>query len=153
MPLDPSFIGRTYPPTSPYEVSREKIREFAEAIGDDHPAYTDVEAAKALGHPDVIAPPTFPIVLTLKAGQQVIADPALGLDFSRVVHGDQRFVASRPVRAGDRLVVTVSVENIRSLAGNDVITTRDEVSTVEGEHVCTAYSTLVSRAPEEGEVR
>lgn len=153
MPLDPSFIGRTYPATSPYEVSREKIREFAEAIGDSNPAYTDVEAAKALGHPDVIAPPTFPIVLTLKAGQQVIADPALGLDFSRVVHGDQRFVASRPVRAGDRLQVVVSVENIKSLAGNDVITTKDVVSTMEGEHVCTAYSTLVSRAPEVGESR
>jgi acyl dehydratase len=153
MPLDPSFIGRTYPPTSPYEVGREKIREFAEAIGDHHAAYTDVEAAKALGYPDVIAPPTFPIVLTLRAGQQVINDPALGLDFSRVVHGDQRFVATRPVRAGDRLQVVVCVENIKSLAGNDVITTRDEISTVDGEHVCTAYSTLVSRAPEEVENR
>jgi acyl dehydratase len=149
MPLDPSFIGRTYPPTPPYEVGREKIREFAAAIGDDHPAYTDVDVAQALGYPDVIAPPTFPIVLTLKAGEQLINDPALGLDFSRVVHGDQRFVVTRPVRAGDRLQVVVSVENIKSLAGNDVITTRDEISTVEGEHVCTAYSTLVSRAPEE----
>ena len=63
MPLDPSFVGRTYPPTEPYQVGREKIREFAAAIGDANPAYPDPEAARALGHPDVVAPPTFPIVL------------------------------------------------------------------------------------------
>ena len=58
MALDPSFVGRSYPPTRPYEVGREKIREFAAAIGDANPAYTDPAAARALGHPDVIAPPT-----------------------------------------------------------------------------------------------
>lgn len=145
MALDPSFIGRTYPPTEPYEVGREKIREFADAIGDPNPAYRDRAAAEKLGYPDVIAPPTFPVVLSMRAGVQVIADPALGLDYSRVVHGEQRFVYTRPVRAGDRLVVVVSVENIRSGAGNDFITTKGEVSTVEGELVVTAYSTLVSR--------
>ncbi|HEY9472258.1 MAG TPA: MaoC family dehydratase N-terminal domain-containing protein [Mycobacteriales bacterium] len=145
MPLDPSFIGRTYPPTEPYEVGREKIREFADAIGDTNPAYRDAEAARALGHPDVIAPPTFPIVLSVRASRQVISDPALGLDYSRVVHGEQRFVYTRPVRAGDRLRVSLTVENIRSAAGNDILTTRGEVSTVEGEHVVTAYSTLVAR--------
>ena len=92
MALDQSFVGRTYPPTPPYEVGREKIREFAEAIGDANPAYRDPEAARALGHPDVIAPPTFGIVLSMTAGRQVIADPELGLDYSRVVHGEQRFV-------------------------------------------------------------
>ena len=146
MPLDPSFIGRTYPPTPPYEVGREKIREFATAIGDPNPAYVDPEAARALGHPDVIAPPTFPIVVALAAANQVTFDPELGLDYTRVVHGDQRFVVTRPVRAGDRLTVVVHVDNIKSLAGNDVLTTRGEVSTVEGEHVCTSYSTLVARA-------
>ena len=145
MALDPSFIGRTYPPTEPYEVGREKIREFADAIGDPNPVYRDRAAAEKLGHPDVIAPPTFPIVLSMRAGAQVISDPALGLDYTRVVHGEQRFVYARPVRAGDRLTVVVSVENIRVAAGNDLITTRGEVSTVEGEHVVTAYSTLVAR--------
>ena len=71
MPLDPSFIGRTYPPITVYEVGREKIREFAEAVGDANPAYLDTDAAKALGHPDVIAPPTFPFVLTYRAAAQV----------------------------------------------------------------------------------
>jgi acyl dehydratase len=143
--LDQSFVGRKYPPTPPYEVGREKIREFAEAIGDPNPVYQDVEAARALGHPDVIAPPTFPIVLSMRAGAQVVGDPELGLDYSRVVHGEQRFVYARPVRAGDRLTVTVSVESIRSAAGNDLLTTRGEVATVDGEPVLTAYSTLVAR--------
>ena len=145
MPLDQAFVGRKYPPTPPYEVGREKIREFADAIGDPNPAYRDVEVARALGYPDVIAPPTFPIVLSMRAGAQVVGDPELGLDYSRVVHGEQRFVYVRPVRAGDRLTVTVSVESIRSAAGNDLLTTRGDVATVDGEPVLTAYSTLVAR--------
>jgi acyl dehydratase len=143
--LDQSFVGRTYPPTPPYEVGREKIREFADAIGDANPAYRDPEAARALGHLDVIAPPTFGIVLSMRAGAQVVADPELGLDYSRVVHGEQRFVHARPIRAGDRLRAVVTVENIRAAAGNDMITTRGEVSTEAGELVFTAYSTLVAR--------
>jgi acyl dehydratase len=143
--LDQSFVGRKYPPTPPYEVGREKIREFADAIGDPNPAYRDPEAARALGYPEVIAPPTFPVVLSMRAGHQVVLDPELGLDYSRVVHGEQRFVYARPVRAGDRLTVTVSVESIRSAGGNDLLTTRGDVATVDGEHVLTAYSTLVAR--------
>lgn len=145
MPLDQSFVGRKYPPTAPYDVGREKIREFADAINDPHPAYRDPEAARALGHPDVIAPPTFGIVLSMRASGQVVADPELGLDYSRVVHGEQRFVIARPIRAGDRLTVTVTVETIRAAAGNDLITTRGDVATVDGEHVFTAYGTLVAR--------
>ena len=110
-----------------------------------NPVYRDPDAARAFGHPDVIAPPTFGIVLSMTAGRQVIADPELGLDYSRVVHGEQRFVIDRPIRAGDRLTVTVTVENIRSAAGNDMITTRGDVTTVDGEPVFTAYSTLVAR--------
>lgn len=150
MALDPSFIGRTYPPSAPYEVGREKIREFAEAVGETHPVHTDPDTARSLGYPDVIAPPTFPIVLTARIGAQVIHDPALGLDYSRVVHGDQRFVAARPIVAGDRLVGIVTVENIRSAAGNDLITTRVDLADEGGEHVCTAHSTLVSRGPSSG---
>jgi acyl dehydratase len=143
--LDPAFIGRTYPPSEVYEVGRAKIAEFADAIGDDNPVYRDPAAAAAFGHPDVIAPPTFAAVLTFPAGRQLIDDPALGLDYSKVVHGEQRFVYTRPLRAGDRLVTTVTVENIRSAAGNDMITSRSDVHTVDGEPVVTAYSTLVAR--------
>ncbi|MBT3165392.1 MaoC family dehydratase N-terminal domain-containing protein [Streptomyces sp. Vc74B-19] len=149
MALDQSFVGRTYPPTEPYEVGREKIREFAEAVGDANPAYTDAEAAKALGHPDVIAPPTFVFAITFKAAGQVVADPQLGLDYSRVVHGDQRFAYNRPVRAGDRLSVTSTIETIRTMAGNDILDIRGEVYDQDGAHVVTAWTKLVARAAEE----
>jgi acyl dehydratase len=145
MAVDQSYIGRVYPPTTPYEVGREKIREFAEAINDAHPVYRDRAAAQALGYPDVIAPPTFPVLLTLKAGHQVITDPDFGIDYSRVVHGEQRFVHHRPVTAGDVLQVVVSVEDIRVAAGNDIVNTRAEVTTVDGEAVVTAHSTIVAR--------
>ena len=150
MALDQSFVGRSYPPTPAYEVGREKIREFAEAIGDANPAYTDAEAAQALGHPDVIAPPTFVFALTFQAAGQVVQDPQLGLDYSRVVHGDQRFAYSRPVRAGDRLTVTSTIEGVKSMAGNDILDVRGEVHDASGEHVVTAYTKLVARAAEKG---
>ena len=145
MPVNESFIGRSYPPTPTYRVSREKIHEFANAINDQNPAYHDVEAARALGHPDVVAPPTFAIVLTLPAGAQFVADPEAGVDYSRVVHGEQRFVHSRPIVAGDELQVTLTVENIRVAAGNELITNRSEVKTVDGELVTTAYGVIVVR--------
>ncbi|MEU4727991.1 MaoC family dehydratase N-terminal domain-containing protein [Streptomyces sp. NPDC023588] len=149
MALDQSFVGRSYPPTEPYEVGREKIREFAVAVGDVNPVYTDAEAAKSYGYSDVIAPPTFVFAITFKAAGQVIEDPQLGLDYSRVVHGDQKFAYSRPVRAGDRLSVTSTIEAVKSLAGNDIIDIRGEVHDETGEHVVTAWTKLVSRAPEE----
>jgi acyl dehydratase len=148
MPVDPSYIGRSYPPTEPYEVGREKIREFADAINDPNPVYRSRAAAQELGHADVIAPPTFAIVVTMRAGHQVILDPDLGIDYSRVVHGEQRFEHTRPITAGDMLQVVVTVENIRVAAGNDIVSTRSDVTTVDGEHVVTAYSTIVARGPE-----
>ncbi|MGI8696487.1 MAG: FAS1-like dehydratase domain-containing protein [Mycobacteriales bacterium] len=147
MAFDPACAGRSYPPGPVYEVGREKIREFADAIGAADPAYHDPAAARALGHPDVIAPPTFAIVVTFAASRAAIEDPAVGLDYSRVVHGEQRFVAARPIHAGDRLVGVTTIERARRVGGNDMLTTRCDVSTVAGEHVVAAYSTLVARAP------
>ncbi|KAB1161108.1 FAS1-like dehydratase domain-containing protein [Micromonospora sp. DT178] len=145
MSLDPSFVGRTYPPTAPYQVGREKIREFATAIGAADPAHHDPEAARALGHPDVVAPPTFPIVLTMAANQQIIDDPALGVDYSRVVHGDQRFAYARPVVAGDELVCVSVIDDVSSRGGHGFLTTRTEVATPAGEPVVTVWSKLVVR--------
>jgi acyl dehydratase len=145
MPLDPSFVGRTYPQTPPYQVGREKIREFARAIGADDPAYHDPAAARDRGHPDVVAPPTFPVVITMAAGQPIIDDPELGIDYSRVVHGDQRFAYTRPVVAGDELVCVSTVEEIVSRGGHDFLTTRTDVTTTAGEPVVTAWSKLVVR--------
>ena len=97
----------------------------------------------------MIAPPTFPFVITYRAAAQVVNDPELGLDFSRVVHADQKFAYTRPVRAGDALSVTVTIESIKSLAGNDILSVRGEVHDAASEHVVTAHMTLVSRAAEE----
>lgn len=143
--MDQSFIGRTYPPTSTYLVGREKIREFADAIGDENPLYRDPEAARAAGYPDVIAPPTFLTVMNLAAINQIAEDPDLGLDYARMVHGDQSFEYRRPVHAGDELQLTTKVENIMARAGNDFLNVRADVSTVDGELVCTARAQLVVR--------
>jgi acyl dehydratase len=140
------LVGRSYPPGEPYEVGREKIREFAAAIGDAHPAYTDPEAAKALGYADVIAPPTFPIVFTMPATRPAVFDPEIGIDYSMVVHGEQRFVYSRPVHPGDRLTSTVTIEGCRTAAGSDILTLRVDSVAEAGDLVVTAYSTIVARA-------
>ena len=145
MALDQGYEGRTYPATEPYLVSREKIREFADAIGDNSPAYRSVDAARALGHRDVVAPPTFAIIVSSRATAQVTFDPALGLDYSRVVHGEQSFSYQRPITAGDRLVAVATVEKIRSAAGNDLLTVSCALSTAEGEPVATARSVIVAR--------
>src|SRR3954452_10482950 len=104
MALDPALVGRSYPPSAVYEVGRAKIAEFAAAIGDPDPVYRDAAAARAAGHPDVIAAPTVAIVVSREAATSVLDDPEVDLDYSRVVHGEQRFTHHRPIRAGDRLV-------------------------------------------------
>jgi len=148
MALDAALVGRKYPPGRAYEVSREKIREFAEAIGDPNPVYCDPEAAAAHGHPDVIAPPTFPVVFALAAALAAAADPAVGIDYARVVHGEQRFVHSRPLRPGDRLVTTVEIVAARTMSGSDMLTLSCSSSTEQGEHVVTSHCMVVGRAPE-----
>ncbi len=150
MALNPEFIGRVYPPGPSYVVGREKIREFATAIGDANPLSHDVDAARALGYSDVVAPPTFAVVISLRASGAVVRDPELGLDSSRVVHGEQRFQYARPIVAGDELVVSTTIEAIRTMAGNDMITTRGDITTLGGDPVVTTWALLVARGPEEG---
>jgi acyl dehydratase len=145
MALDRELVGRSYPPSAVYEVGRGKIAEFARAIGSDDPLHRDAEAARAAGHPDVIAPPTFAIALTLEAAMVVLDDPEVSLDYSRVVHGEQRFTHHRPIRAGDRLVATTTIDAARTVAGNDMLTARVDVATEDGEPVCSATSMLVAR--------
>lgn len=131
MPLDQSIVGTTYPPSPPHEVGREKIREFADAIADAHPAFREPQAAHKLGYPDVIAPPTFPIVLTLDASTQVLA--ALGVKLHNVLHREQRFSYRRPIIAGDCLSCTVEVESLAHVAGNDVLTIRADITAITAE--------------------
>lgn len=146
MAVNRDFIGREFPAPDPYEVGREHIRRFAEAIGDLSPAYLDPEAAKALGHPDVIAPPTFLTVLGFRfVASGPVADPGLGLDYSLVVHGEQAFELHRPVVAGDVLRSTTRVDDIRDAGRNELITTVTEVSDASGAPVATLRNTIVSR--------
>ena len=144
MPLD-SFAGRIYPPAPVYDVSSSKIAEFADAIGDDNPLYRDAEAARAAGYPDVIAPPTFLTIISLAAVNTIVEDPELGLDYARMVHGDQNFQHTRPVHAGDRLTLTPTIEDVFVRAGNDFIIVRAEIVDAAGEPVCVARAQLVIR--------
>ena len=134
-----------FPPVAPYLVGREKIREFARAVFATSPINTDTDAAKAAGYADVVAPPTFPVVVQELTLQQLLAEPDAGIDFSRVVHGEQRFTYTRPIVAGDELTATLSVTSIKTLGGNSMVTASSEIVDADGEHVVTAVSTLVVR--------
>jgi acyl dehydratase len=145
MALDGALVGRSYPPSAVYEVGRAKIAEFAAAVGATDALHTDAEAARAAGYADVIAPPTFAIVVSLEAAMSVLQDPDVALDYSRVVHGEQKFTHHRPIRAGDRLVATTTIDAARTVAGNDLLTARVDLATEDGEAVCTSTSMLVAR--------
>jgi acyl dehydratase len=145
MAINRDYAGRTFEPSEPYEVSRVKIADFASAIGDPNPVYRDRSAAQAAGHPDVIAPPTFAIVVTMASSGAALADPGLGLNYAMVVHGEQRFAYSRPIVAGDVLVAQPTITEIRDAGRNVMLTTSTHIRTVEGELVCTAIGTLVER--------
>jgi acyl dehydratase len=143
--INTDYVGRTFEPTEPYEVSRVKIAEFADAIGEPSALCRDRAAAQAAGYPDVIAPPTFAIVVSAAGSAKVTHDPGLGVNYAMVVHGEQNFEHARPLHAGDVVVTQSTIESIRSAGGMTMMTTVTQIRTVDGEHVCTARSTLVER--------
>ncbi|GAA3310454.1 MULTISPECIES: FAS1-like dehydratase domain-containing protein [Arthrobacter] len=149
MTINPDLQGRSYPAAEVYDVGREKIREFARAVKATHPAHFDVEAAKALGHSDLVAPPTFAIIVAQRADAQLIEDPDSGIDFSRVVHADQRFTHHRAIVAGDRLRAELHVDGVRAMGGGAMITTRSEIFAVrednQRERVATTTSSILVR--------
>ena len=145
MAINPEYAGRTFEPSEPYEVSRVKIAEFATAIGDSSPLCRDRAAARAAGYPDVIAPPTFAIVVLAGGNAKLMTDPGLGVNYAMVVHGEQSFTHSRPLRAGDVVVAQATIESIKQIRSMTTMATVTEIRTVDGEHVCTARSTLVER--------
>ena len=145
MALNKEFVGRVFGPGEPYEVSRVKIAEFANAIGEPSELCRDKAAAQRAGYPDVIAPPTFAIVIAMASTASMHSEPGLGLDYSMVVHGEESFSHSRPLHAGDVVVATTTVESIRAVGAMSMLVTSTDISTIDGEHVCTAKSTLVER--------
>ena len=149
MSVNPHLVDVDFPPVDAYLVGREKIREFARATFALDPQHHEVDVAQSRGFGDLVAPPTFPIVIQERTLEQLLAHPGSGIDFSRVVHGDQQFTYSRPIVAGDELIATLSVTKVQSLGGHSLVTSESVMETPDGEHVVTATSTLVVRGGEE----
>ena len=148
MAVNPDIQGRVFPPTAPYLVGREKLREFARAVLSTNPINFDVAVAQAAGHADIVAAPTFPVVVQEATLAQLLAEPDAGIDFSRVVHGEQRFSYSRAIVAGDELTATLSISSVKSLGGHTMVTADSDIVDAIGAHVVTAISTLVIRGDE-----
>ena len=148
MSVNPELVGRQYPPTEQYLVGREKVREFSRAVLATSPLNLDPVAARAAGYADVVAPPTFAVVVQELTLAQILADEDAGIDFSRVVHRDQKFRFERPIVAGDELTAVVTISSVKSLAGNSLVTAESAISDANGDLVVTATSTLMVRAEE-----
>jgi acyl dehydratase len=146
--VNAELAGRSYPSTPPYLVGREKVREFARAVLATSPLNQDPDAARAAGYTDVVAPPTFAVVVQELTLAQLLSDPDAGIDFSRVVHGDQRFTFTRPIVAGDELTATLTVTSVKTLGGHSMVTAESAIVDDAGGHVVTAISTLVVRGDE-----
>ena len=141
--MNPELQGRVFAPTAPYLVGREKVREFARAVFATSPINTDVDAARAAGYADVVAPPTFAIVLQQLTLDQLVAVPDSGIEMTKLVHGEQRFAYTRPIVAGDELIATLAVTSIKTLGGNAMVTAETAITDIDGTHVVTATSILV----------
>lgn len=142
--VNPEIQGKRYPRTPNYLVGREKVREFARAVMAG-PESLDLDYAKANGHTDLVVPPTFPVVIQEQSLALVLSDPQSQIDFSRVVHGDQRFIYQRPIVAGDELTSELTVASVKSLGGNHMVNFETAIYDNEDQLVCTAISTLVVR--------
>lgn len=143
MSINPELAGRVYPAGEPYLVGREKIREFAAAVKANHPAHFDPAVAQELGYADVVAPPTFAMVIQDLTLQQLLGEPDSGIALERTVHAEQRFRYTRPIVAGDELSAQLSVTGIRAFGKGAMITSEAEITDAAGDHVVTATSVLL----------
>ena len=140
------LVGHELVAAGVYEVSRAKIREFAGAVGETSPLCFDVDAARAAGYADLVAPPTFAVIPAFRGLGEVMG--RIGAPLERQVHGEQGFTHHRPIVAGDVLTTTATAERIRNVGGNLFVTVSCRVSDASGETVTTARSVVVVR--EEG---
>lgn len=145
MSVDASLVGRRYELPEPYAVGREHVRAFARAVFATNPIHLDVDAARAAGYADVVAPTTYPAVLQDAGMQLFLADPDVGIALHNVVHGDEAFTYARPIVAGDELRATLEITSVKSLGGNHMIAADTIVADAEGNSVVTASATLVVR--------
>jgi len=144
MPLNRSLKGKTYEPVS-FTVERDRVAAFADAIGEDAPVFRDPEAAKAAGFGEQVAPPTFVTAMQIMTSGQVVLDQELGLDYSRVVHGEQAYEWRRPVVVGDVLTATPRISDIYAKGPNEFLVIEAQVTDPSGEVVVIGRSTLLSR--------
>ncbi len=143
MPVNPDLVGRAFAATAPYLVGREKVREFARAVFATDPQHTDPAAAQALGYPDVVAPPTFAMVVQDLTLQQLLAEPDSGIALERTIHAEQRFRYTRPIVAGDELTAQLSISGVRAVGKGAMVTSEAEIRDAAGAHVVTATSILL----------
>src|SRR2546423_10187267 len=149
MPLNRSLKGKTYEPVS-FTVERDRVVAFADAIGEDAPVFRDPEAAKAAGFGERLAPPTFVTVMQIMTSGQVVLDQELGLDYSRVVHGEQEYEWSRPVHVGDLLSTVPRLVGIRARGPNEFLVIESDITDQTGATVVVARTTLLSRGTSGG---
>ena len=144
MALKTDAVGKTYPAVS-YAVGREKVREFASAVGEDGELHHDPEAARSAGYADVVAPPMFAVVYCSGAIGPALFDPEVGIDFARMVHGGQEFVWGAPVVAGDEIATEVEVKDVAERGGLQFFVFETRSTNQDGETVCTGTWTNIVR--------
>jgi len=144
MARSPDAVGKTYPPVT-YAVGREKIREYALAVGETDPLHLDVGAARAAGHADIVAPPMFAVVYAAPAIGPAIFDPEVGIDFALMVHGAQEFSWGPLVVAGDEVTTTVGVKKIEQRGGTDLFCFESVSVSQEGATVSVGLWTNIVR--------
>jgi acyl dehydratase len=144
MPVNSQAVGKTYGPTL-YAAGREKIKEFANAVGETNPIHLDAEAAREVGYADVVAPPMFAVVYAGPAVTPGIFDPEVGINFAMMVHGGQDFDWGPLVVAGDELTTTASVKEIADRAGLGYYVFETISVNQRGEQVCRGIWTNIVR--------
>lgn len=149
MPLNQSLKGKTYEELT-FEVERDRVTQFSLAVGEDDPRFLEDGAARAEGFPEQLAFPTFPTVLGILVSAQVVTDQELGLDYTRVVHGEQAYEWKRPIVVGDVLKATPRIADIYSKGPNELLVIEAEITDADGEVVCISRGTLLSRGTAEG---
>ena len=144
MALKTDAVGKTYTPVN-YAVGREKVREFASAVGEENPLHHDPDAAREAGYADVVAPPMFAVVFGGRAMAPALFDPDVGIDFARMVHGGQEFVWGPPVVAGDEIATEVEVKDVAERGGLQFYVFESRSTNQDGETVCTGTWTNIVR--------
>lgn len=144
MPLNRGLRGKSYAPVT-CTVERDRVVAFADAIGEESPVFRSAEAARRAGFEEQLAPPTFATVMNISISGQAVTDPQLGLDYSRVVHGEMEYEWHRPLRVGETLTAAPRIADIYARGPHEYLVIEAEIRDARGETVVLSRSTLLSR--------